>query len=172
MPKTVSTTYIFLIVLFFEIQKGYGQVIDYVGFSGGLGSYTNTYDTALLNYFNPRRVGPEANVFVGRQRKRVGWQTGLTNRDVRYFTLIQSRGPNLADTARNDSNTGFLLIPLYLTYQIHRSQWKVGLRAGLYGGWKLYANETITFFRGCSLYSPRPMDAVPDARCLWSTGWP
>lgn len=154
MLKIVSITYITLTVLFFEIQKGYGQVIDYVGISGGMGSYTNTYDTALLNYFNPRRVGPEANVFVGRQRKQVGWQTGLTYRDVRYFTLIQSKGPNLTDTARNDSNTGFLLIPLYLTYQIHRSQWKVGLRAGLYGGWKLYASETITFSTGTPYVLP------------------
>jgi hypothetical protein len=155
MLKAASITYITLAVLFFIHQKGYGQVFDYVGFSGGMGSYTNTYDTALLNYFNPRRVGPEANIFVGRQRKQVGWQIGLTYRDVRYFTLLQVQTISQSiDTARNSSNTGFLLLPLFLTYQLHKSKWKVGLRAGLYGGWKLYATESIILQAGATYITP------------------
>ena len=87
---------------------------NYAGFSGGIGSYINNYDASLLNHFNPRRIGPELNLFAGRQRKRVGWQIGVTYRDVRHFTLGKLYDPNPAEQKNIPTRADLLKQPIGL----------------------------------------------------------
>ena len=145
-----------LIILFLGAGEGYSQFINYAGFSGGIGSYINDYDASLLNSFNPRRIGPELNLFVGKQRKRLGWQAGVTYRDVHHFTLGKLYDPAklTIDTVRKSDATGFIVLPIYLTYRIGNPKWTVGLRAGLYGGWKIYAKSELIVPSGVKYVTP------------------
>lgn len=145
-----------LAVSFLVAGEGYSQFVEYVGFSGGVGSYTNDYDASLLNYFNPRRNGPELNLFVGRQWKRIGWEGGVTYRNVRHFTLakVQNTMNQSIDTARSSTATDFFLVPLYLTYRIDNPKWMVGVRAGLYGGWKTHASSELILSSGSRYVMP------------------
>ncbi|GHB70873.1 hypothetical protein [Persicitalea jodogahamensis] len=141
---------------FLSAQEGCSQFIDYAGFSGGVGSCINTHDASLLNHYNPRRIGPELNFFVGRHRKRLGWQAGVTYRDVRHFTLGKLYDPAkpTIDTVRKYDDTGFILLPLYLTYRVGNPKWTAGLRAGLYGGWKIHAYSELIAPSGVKYNTP------------------
>jgi len=143
-------------MIFLYPEQGHGQFIDYVGFSGGIGSYINDHDASLLNSFNPRRVGPELNLFLGRQRKRVGWEVGITYRDVRHFTLGKFYDPDkpTIDTVRKSDATGFIVLPVFLTYRVGNPKWTVGLRAGVYGGWKVHAKSEMLVPSGLKYITP------------------
>lgn len=145
-----------LAVSFLWAKEGCGQFVDYVGFSGGIGSYINDHDASLLNSFNPRRNGPELNLFLGKQRKRLGWEAGVTYRDVRHFTLGKLYDPAkpTIDTVRKSDVTGFVVLPVYVTYRVGNPKWTVGLRAGLYGGWKIYAKSELTVPSGLKYMTP------------------
>jgi hypothetical protein len=163
----INRIFIFWFVLTIPLlgcEKGYGQSFDYVSFSAGVGSYTNYYDPTLLNAYSPHRNGPELNLLVGRQRRKLGWQAGLTFRDVRYFTLGKVATSNilLFDTLQSMSNTGFLLIPATLQYQEKFGKWAVGLKAGLYVGWKLYASEFTTLSSGPKYMLPVSWSRFPN----------
>lgn len=117
-----------------------------ISLSGGVASFANSHDTALLNYYKPRRHGIDLSAIYQVERDgRLGWDTGLSIRHVNYFTLsaFPASPGQQADTARISSRYKFILIPVNLRYDKRLNKIQLAVVAGLYAGWKTFGSETM-----------------------------
>lgn len=140
----------FFFFLFAGFQTN-AQVRRFVTATGALGSYVNSHDVSLLNYYNPRRSAPEFTIGYGKEKDgRLGWDAAVSYRKVHYFTLavFPAAPGNEADTARVKSRFSFVLLPVNLRYSKKFNKIQLVVKVGAYAGWKTAGSEIMTSQKG------------------------
>lgn len=130
------------------VSSAVAQPRPYLTVTGGAGYYTNHNDGTLLNTYNPRGIGSNAGIAFGRTKpKGFGWEIGVTHRVVRYQNagLLYDSTRTVLDSSDFHSHYRFVLLPLWLTYTHPISKTiQLGIRVGVYAGWKTYGAEKQT----------------------------
>jgi hypothetical protein len=124
------------------------QPRPYLSVTGGAGSYINHNDGTLLNTYNPRGMGSNLGIAFGRTKPvGFGWEVGVTHRVVRYQNagLLYDSTRAVLDSNDFHSHYRFALLLLWLTYSHPLSKTiQLGIKVGLYAGWKTYGSERQT----------------------------
>lgn len=139
---------IILLVLSLITHFSSAQPRSYLSVTGGVGSYINHNDGSLLNTYNPRGLGTNVGLLFGRSKvSGFGWEIGLVHRVVRYQNagILFDANRTVLDTNDAHSHYRFVILPLWLTYsQPIAKSLKIGVKLGVYAGWKTYGFEILT----------------------------